>query len=151
TTFSVDSSGVMSMNPGSTFPLPAGSSAAQAILNPRQGSKFFGVEFMNDTLGSYKVSKAGIITAISISTPPVPLPAMLGAVLHPSKPILYVGLAAQHRVAVYSYDSSQNLTFSTSVANEGQAVCWAAINADGTRLYVSETPSGSITVYDTTN
>jgi len=149
TTFKVSTAGKMVMNPGSTWPLPVGSSPGQAIMQPNQ-RKFFGVEFLNNTLSSYRLTQLGIISQISQSTPPVNAPQTLGAVLHPTRSILYVGLPNQPAIAVYTYDAGGNLTYVQAAPNNGQAVCWLAVNTAGTRLYSAETDSGTITVYDLT-
>jgi hypothetical protein len=150
TTFRVSPGGVMVPNAGSTWPLAAGVSPAQAVVR-RDAVQFFGIEFMNSTVTAYQASHAGVLSQISQSIPPVDNPPVLGAVLHPRVRALYVALPVQHAIAVYSYDAAGNLTFVRTVPNLGLAVCWLAVNDAGTRLYAAETPSSSITVYDITH
>ncbi len=64
---------------------------------------------------------------------------------------MYLTLPADHQVQVYGYDTTGKLASVGSATNQGLAVCWAAVNATGTRLYTSETASGTISVYDLTN
>jgi 6-phosphogluconolactonase (cycloisomerase 2 family) len=43
------------------------------------------------------------------------------------------------------------MNFIRTANNQGLAICWAATDAAGTRLYTSETASGTMTVYDISN
>jgi hypothetical protein len=151
TTFFVDSAGTVTQNLGSTFNLTAGSSPAQAMMRPGARIQFFGVEFLNNKMVTYKVSPQGALTEVSESTPPVTSPMVLGGVMHPNLKGFYVALPIQHQIAVYKYDISGNLLFQRTVVNKGAAVCWLATDAAGTRLYSAETPSHTWSVYDLTN
>ena len=151
TSYSVSSSGVMTFNAGSTFPLPAGASPAMALIRRGATTGFFGVEFMAGTISSYKMTRAGIMSVTNSLAMPGPTPVGVGAVLHPTVKGLYLTLPADHQVQVYGYDSTGKLGAVGNANNQGSAICWDAVNAAGTRLYTSETASGTISVYDLTN
>ena len=148
TTFEVNSGGVMSLNAGSAFNLPSGTSPVQIITRPGIRVQFFGIEFMDDSVVTYKVSKAGILSQVSSANAGS---FVVGGVAHPSKTGIYIGLPGVNQVGVTKYDSLGNLTILRKVSNPGQLVCWLTMNAAGTHLYTGETPSGSVTFYDTTN
>lgn len=149
TAFSVSATGKLNKS-GSNFVLPAGSSPAQALFRPTGPVQFFGLEFMNQTITGYSLNRRGAMTVINSSTPPGSNPVIVGGVAIPSANGFYVGLPAQSQIGVYSYNSSGAMTFLHTVNNTGTAICWLAQNAAGTRLYTSETASGTISVYDTT-
>lgn len=149
-TFSVSASGTLTQI-GTPLDMPAGSSPAQAMVRIDKAVQFIAVEFFNNTVTSYKYNSAGALSMVSQSIPPVTNPTPLGGVLHPKLKVAYVALPIERQVAVYKFDGPGNLTWVGSVANQGVAVCWLAINAAGTKLYAAETPSSTITVYDTTH
>ena len=151
TTFTVGAGGVPTLNTGSTFTLPVGASPAMALIRRGATTGFIGIEFMAGTVSSYKLTRAGIMSVTNSVTMPGPTPVGVGAVLHPTVKGLYLTLPADHQVQVYGYDSTGKLGSVGSAQNQGLAVCWAAVNATGTRLYTSETASGTISVYDLTN
>jgi DNA-binding beta-propeller fold protein YncE len=151
TTFTVGVGGVLTLNSGSTFTLPAGASPAMALIRRGAPTGFFGIEFMAGTVSSYKLTRAGIMSVTNSVAMPGPTPVGVGAVLHPTIKGLYLTLPADHQVQVYGYDTAGKLGSVGSAQNQGLAVCWDAINAAGTRLYTSETASGTISVYDLTN
>ena len=68
-----------------------------------------------------------------------------------SSATMYLTLPPDKHVQVYGYDSTGKLSSAGTALNQGTAVCWAAVNAAGTRLYTSEPGSSTITVYDITN
>jgi 6-phosphogluconolactonase (cycloisomerase 2 family) len=74
----------------------------------------------------------------------------LGLRTHPSLPILYADLVAVGKVAVYRYNDEGRLQFVRTVADPGAAPCWAITNHPGTRLYVINTGTSSVAVYDLT-
>ena len=148
TTFRVSSTGAVSTNPsGSTYNLAAGISPAQALM-PHAGRNFLGVEFFGGNVAAYSFSTAGVITQQSTSTP-TGSTGVLGAVLHPKIGAFYVPLPIQSKLAVYGWSSaSGTLGYKTEVKTSGFSPCWSAINSAGTRLYVANTGSGTIAVYD---
>ncbi|HEV2176084.1 MAG TPA: beta-propeller fold lactonase family protein [Terriglobia bacterium] len=150
TTFNVKANGVMTMNSGSTYNLPAGASPAQAVMSPNLLNKFFTAQLDNKTVASYSFNRQGLISQISVFTPPGSSPQVVAVAAHPTTAVLYAALPNQNQIAVYSYDAFGKLTYLTEAANQGTAPCWLAMNAAGTRLYSAETPSSSLSVYDTT-
>jgi hypothetical protein len=148
TTFETSSSGAMTLNSGSQFTLPVGTSPGQVLTRPGARAQFFGIEFMNDKVVAYKVSKAGLLTEVSEDNAGN---VTLGGVLHPKLSGIYVGLPGINQISVNKYDSAGNLSIVRKISNPGVLVCWLGMNAAGTRLYSGETGSGSVTVYDTTN
>jgi 6-phosphogluconolactonase (cycloisomerase 2 family) len=151
TSFTVGAGGVLHLNPGSALTLPVGSSPAMALFRQGATTGFFGIEFMAGTVSSYKLTRAGIMSVTNSVAMPGPTPAGVGAVLHPTIKGLYLTLPPDHQVEVYGYDSTGKIGPVGSAQNQGLAVCWDSINAAGTRLYTSETASGTISVYDLTN
>ena len=150
TTFSVSSTGVITPL-SQTVTLPAGASPAQVIYRRGGTPGFFGVEFLSGTLTSYKLTQTGSMSITNQLALPGPTPVAVGGVLHPTLKGLYLTLPANHQIGVYGYDSKGKLAAVGTATNQGIAVCWAAINAAGTRLYTSQTPSGTVEVYDITN
>lgn len=147
-TFDVTTGGVMTLNAGSIFNLPAGTSPASVVARPGKLVQFFATEFMNSNLVTYQANASGVLTAFSSAT----LPSVtLGSVVVPgTKKAVYNGLPMAGQVGVTTYDTLGNLTFLKTVANQGSLICWMTMNTSGNRLYTSETASGTVTVYDTT-
>lgn len=148
TSFAVTSSGVMTMNPGSTFPLPAGTSPSHVLMRPGVKQNFFGILYKGKKIGSYKVTSSGTMTRTSTSSLPG-LP--VGGVLNPVVRGIYVTNASTEQISVFTYDSTFKPTLVKSITDPGRAVCWATTNNAGTRMYTGETLSGSVTVWDITN
>jgi DNA-binding beta-propeller fold protein YncE len=147
TTFRVDATGVPTLNAGSTFTLPVGSSPWQILL-PRNSQSFFSIMFTGDNISTYKLSRTGsIINTSSLITSGD----NGGGVLNPKVKSMYVTLPAQRMLNVMSYDDAYNLSLVKTLSSAGKAPCWATTNKAGTRLYITETPSGTVTVYDITN
>ncbi len=147
TTFRVDGTGVPTPIAGSTFVLPAMSSPWQITL-PRSSQYFFGIQFTGDTISTYKLSRDGTIRTNSTL-------AMAadngGGVLNPEANEFYVTMPAARLLNVISYDSKYRLSLAKTLPSSGKAPCWGAMNKIGTRLYIAETSSGSVTVYDTSD
>ncbi len=146
TTFRVSATGIPTLNTGSTLTLPVGSSPWQ-VLMPRNSKFFFGILYTGDTVSSYQLLRNGNMTNLSSLTT---IGANGGGVLHPKVSEMYVTLPALNMLNVLSYDPAYNLSLVQTLPNPGLAACWAATNKAGTRLYITETVSGSITVYDIT-
>ncbi|MGH8092520.1 MAG: beta-propeller fold lactonase family protein [Chthoniobacterales bacterium] len=144
TTFRVDSTGVPVWNSRSTFPLPAGSSPWQLLL-PRNTYYFFGILFTGDAVSTYKLSRKG-----SIANPSslVTSGDNGGGTLNPRTAALYVTMPAPRLLNVMSYDTAYNVSLVNTLNSAGKAPCWATTNKAATRLYIAETPSGTVTVYD---
>ena len=118
----------------------------------------FGADFLGGLLQSFQIGQTGtlaqnppqVVPAAAFEGSPAPrLP--LGLAAHPNRPVVYVGLVTVNKLAVYSHDNFGQLTFVRTVDDSGAAPCWLRTNADGSRLYASNTGDSSITVYDTTN
>ncbi len=144
TTFQVNSSGVPTWNPNSILSLPAGSSPWQFVM-PRRSKSFFSILFTGDAIYSCRLSRVGRVTITGS------LPTDVengGGALNPISNALYVTAPIPRLVNVMSYDTSYNLTLVQSLDDPGHAPCWATTNRAGTRLYVTETASGTLSVYD---
>jgi DNA-binding beta-propeller fold protein YncE len=125
-------------------------SPAQAVIS-HAGRNFLGIEFLSSNVASYSFGTTGVITQQSTLTP-TGATAVLGAVHHPKIGAVYVALPTQSEVAVVGWNSSTGvLAQKTEVKTMGNAPCWSAINSAATRLYVANTPSSTIVVYDITN
>lgn len=154
-TFTVSPTGTMTLNASGTVVLPTGSSPSQALIN-QKGDLLFGMEFIGNgtqgSLTSYRISKTGTLTPVTTVLTPNNGKFFLGEVQHPVNSVLYTGLPDQSLVGVYTFGAvSGNLIFDQTQPTVGQLPCWLVINKAGTRLYVAETGSSSVTVYDTTN
>lgn len=146
TTFRVTPTGGVTKN--LSLNLPAGTSPAQVLARPGSRVQFFGVEFMNSLVTSYKVNAAGRLVPIgSVTNPSV----VLGGVVHPSVKGLYASLPAAAQISVVKYNQDGTMSLLREVANQGNLACWLGISAAGDRLYSGETGSGTVTVYDTSH
>ena len=154
--FALSPEGTIEDGPLSTALAPMESSPSQADIS--SGKRLvFDAQFLGGHLQSFLVAHDGSLIPqdfqalpesefVGSSAPRLPL----GLWTHPHQPILYVGFVTINRLGVYTYDSTGHLQFVRSVPNSGQAICWIRSNADGTRLYTSNTGDNSISVYDTT-
>jgi len=147
TTFSVRRNGALVT--GSTVDLAAASGPSQALVSD-QKPLMFGLELFTSRIASYHYNRHGILTEISSIGPITEGGAFLGETLHPNKRVLYA-CNLPSTLGVYSFDSAGVISFVTSVPNEGVDICWLRMNADGTRLYSSESVTNSLSVYDTSN
>ena len=148
TTFKVSATGIPTLNPGSTFPLPAGSSPSHLLVPNNAPSYLFGIQYFGKNVSTYKISRTGILTTTSsVNT----RGDNVGGVLNPVARKLYVTVPNVDRLTVMSYDTTFNLATGKTLSSPGNAPCWATTNKAGTRLYTGETLSGSVTVYDITN
>lgn len=156
TSFSIAADGSISSVPGSTINTAAGVSPSQALISKDQkflfGTDFFGPMKGLGTLRSFLINSNGTLTP-AIGTPKKltgvdSTGAALGLASHPSKNILYVGHVMRDTMGVYTYDNSGELTFIKGVKNSGKAICWIKINADGSKIYTSNTGDGSVSYYN---
>jgi 6-phosphogluconolactonase (cycloisomerase 2 family) len=151
TTFTVDPSGILTMNPGSTLDLAADSSPTQALVRSK-GRLLFGMEFGTSRIATYKIRRNGTLAEISSLSPPTDASPFTGEILHPTRTVLYTGLPLTNEVAVYRFTSAGALTFIRTVPNSsGLLVCWLVTNAAGTHLYTAETTSGTVSFFDITS
>ena len=147
TTFRVDSTGIPTWNSNSTLTLPTGSSPWQFLM-PKHSNSFFSILFTGDAISSCRLSRAGQITITSS----LPTDAENGGgAINPRSNAIYVTAPVPRLVNVMSYDTNYNLSLVQSLDSPGHAPCWATTNRAGTRLYITETPSGTLTVYDVTD
>ncbi|MBA3916113.1 MAG: beta-propeller fold lactonase family protein, partial [Acidobacteriales bacterium] len=143
--YKVSGAGVLTKFTG--IGLPAGTSPAQVLIEPNSNN-FFGMEFTQSRIASYSLNRLGQMSPINSVTTLAPV---VGAALHPTVKALYATLPPAHSVGVFTWNSAGNLSLLGNVNDKGQAVCWATVNAAGTRLYTSETTSGTLTVFDLSN
>lgn len=163
TTFHIASDGSLSPVAGSTVKVARLTDPTQVLTIPGT-NLLFGVDFLAGLLESFRYDQDGKLfqngTAALPDTeftnpsngdaPQV----ILGAINHPSLPLLYVGEPPINRVGVFSYDQEGHLSFIRSVPNSGQAVCWFRINHSATRMYSSNqgfADTSSISVYNMSN
>src|SRR4029077_473359 len=118
------------------------------FLMPKNSKSFFSILFTGNAIYGCRLSRAGQITI----TNSLPTDAENGGgALNPKSNTLYVTAPVPRLVNVLSYDARYNVSLVESVDSPGSAPCWATTNRAGTRLYISETPSGSLSVYDITD
>ena len=160
TSFGVAASGALTPIANSIISLPVGSAPSIALPAPG-GSLIFGANFLNDQIPVFQVGAYGLLSQAP-GSPHIPEAAIFtgaaaGKPHHPfgvgvfpsaAQRILYVSYPLAQQLAVYTYDTSGQLTFVRAVANTGKAACWIVINNAATRLYTSNAISGDITVYD---
>jgi len=144
TTFTLDSTGVPTWNSNSTLILPAGSSPWQFVM-PKHSKSFFAILFTGNAIDTLRLSRAGKVRVASS----LPTDAENGGgVLNPKSNALYVTVPVPRFINVMSYDTTNNLSLVQTLDDPGSAPCWATTNRAGTRLYITETPSGTLSVYD---
>ena len=153
TTFNVSPGGELTPVPNSTVSVAVGSSPSQAVIGSR-GSVVFGADFLGGLVQSFRLDPNGALDQNlpqalpdSIFTGLTGGHLPLGMRTHPTLPILYVDITPVSKVAVYTYDPQGRLTFVRAVPDAGAAPCWAVVNHEGTRLYVTNTGDNSIEVY----
>jgi 6-phosphogluconolactonase (cycloisomerase 2 family) len=163
TSFRIQSNGALTPVIGSTVKVARLSDPTQVLVAPHSNI-LFGVDFLGGLLQSFRFDEDGGLH----QNPPVALPdseftdpsngnapqVILGAITHPTLPLLYVGEPPINRVGVLRFDERGHLTFLRSVPNSGQAVCWFRINRRATRMFTSNqgfADTSSISVYDLTD
>jgi 6-phosphogluconolactonase (cycloisomerase 2 family) len=132
-----------------------GAVPSQALISPN-GLVLFDTHLQGATLQSFRIEGSGQLLQspgspqkLSSSIPPTARP--LGLQVHPSQPVLYVGLGTANKVGVYTYDQNTGaLTFVTAVNSSGIEPCWMAIDRSGTRLYSVNAGDNSVSVYNIT-
>jgi 6-phosphogluconolactonase (cycloisomerase 2 family) len=73
----------------------------------------------------------------------------LGLQVHPTEPLLYVGFVTGPKLGVYEYNEMTGaLTFVGAANNSGLFICWIITNAEGTRLYTTNSGNDSVSVYN---
>ena len=152
--FDVTSSGNLTLNSAATITLPTGSSPSQVLVN-QKAKLMFGMQFVGTNnqavLGSYRIKSDGSMNLENSVNPPGGSQ-FLGEVQHPIQLALYVGLPDVSQIGAYQFGiQNGQVFFKRAVNNQGILPCWLTINKAGTRLYTSETGSGTVTVYDLTH
>ncbi|MBA2684268.1 MAG: beta-propeller fold lactonase family protein [Gemmatimonadaceae bacterium] len=161
-TLAIAADGSLSPVPGAKVETVAGASPQMVLLSPSK-SLFFGADFMAPiapspagSLRSFTLASDGTFapapgTPLNIPGDSALAQLVLGLAVHPTQNILYVGFVTQNKLGVYNFDSGTGaLTFRTSVANSGQAICWITTNATGSAIYTVDTGDNSMSWYDAT-
>jgi hypothetical protein len=168
TGFTIEHDGSLSLIPGSTVTLPVGTVPSQNLISPNGDflfSDIFGVNGgkapQSNTLAPLQVNDDGTLTLapggnVAALAPgaTTAAPALLGAAANPNLSIVYAGLTGLGEVAVFTYDSTGQLSFvgATAANNQGgSAPCWVAVSPDGRFLYTGDTGSDSVGVYSLAN
>ena len=156
-TFHIEENGALSRYPAFRVDSPVGSAPSQALISPDR-RLVFGSDFLGGELQSFVLEPEGrllqnppqspAVAAFGTSTAPR---LALGLAANPRRPVVYAGLVTISKIAVYAYDNQGHLRFVRAIPDSGAGVCWLRTNADGTRLYASNTGDASITVYDTSD
>jgi 6-phosphogluconolactonase (cycloisomerase 2 family) len=117
------------------------------ITNPEQ-TRVFAVNGGSDQISVFDVVPLG--TDLNGDGQPDALP--LGLQVHPTEPLLYVGLVTGAKLGVYEYDQTTGaLTLVQAVPNSGLFICWIVVNQDGTRLYTTNSGNDTVSVYNIEN
>ncbi|MBA3916235.1 MAG: beta-propeller fold lactonase family protein [Acidobacteriales bacterium] len=154
-TFLVSPTGVLTLNTNATTALPSGSSPSQALIN-QKGDLLLGMLYYGTnnhaSLTSYRIKINGSLSAIATVNPPNNGKNFLGEVEHPTTSALYTGLPDQNDVGIYQFGIvAGTIAFDKTVTVPGKLPGWMTINKKGTRLYVSDNSSSSVTVYKTSS
>ncbi len=92
---------------------------------------------------------AGVMLPPFIPTALLPLPFGIATNPSPSKPYVYVLGPLNSRVAIYRYDRAGTLTFVGQADNPGSvAACWAVVSKDGRYMYVANSATQDISLFD---
>jgi len=153
TTFKVETDGTLKWT-ASSVEVAIGSSPSQALVTPF-APLVIGADFLGGLLRSFVIDRYGALAesaAIGLpdsefgdsKAPHLPL----GLAVHPRMKLLYVGFPTANKIGVYKYNWFGKLSFVRTTLDSGAVVCWLATNADGSRLYASNTADPSVTVYD---
>ena len=154
-TIIADSSGIA----GPEHPVPTQMHVAKG------GTVVFDATFLGFTIESFRLNPNGrLVRAASQRLPsnesptadnPLGAPVPLGLETHPNAPVLYVGFVLDHKIGVYEYDRrTGGFGFIRSVLGTGDVlngVCWLVSNRQGTRLYVANNFSNTISVLNIEN
>ncbi|HKG90496.1 MAG TPA: beta-propeller fold lactonase family protein [Gemmatimonadaceae bacterium] len=159
TGFTIGDDGRLTPIPSSTVTSVPGASPSQAHIAPGN-SLVFGADFLAPTaptpagsLRAFRIGTDGALTAVP-GTPmeipgPTPMSRMaLGLWAHPTQRVLYVGFTLQDKLGVYDYATDGTLTFRTTAANSGKAICWILVNPSGSTIYTTNTLTNSLSRYD---
>ncbi len=141
--------------PGARVRLAEGVSPTQPLTTDT-GSLVLSTEFPQAGLFDVmRLSATGSLRLLGTPAVPPPRgastvqgPAPLGLWAHPKLPYLYAGLPATSQLGVFRWTQAGKLSFVRRVPTGGGAPCWVRVNREGTRIYVSDTASAAISVFD---
>jgi 6-phosphogluconolactonase (cycloisomerase 2 family) len=148
----------------STIPAPH-EGLTDASVSPF-GGQVFSTGFYSQKIHALTFSKSGSLAEApgsptqfppsmnaNVHLPPfipaalIPIP--FGIAVHPSKPYVYISGPLNFRIAIYRYDAAGSLTFVGQVENPGAvAACWAVVSKDGRYLYVANSATQDISLFD---
>ena len=78
------------------------------------------------------------------------LKTVLGLAAHPRRPIVYIDAPLSNKIAVYRQSSAGQLTFLRAADNPGGFTpCWNVLTRNGRFMYISNTLTSNIGVWDT--
>ena len=142
TSFTVDlTTGILTPVANSTITFPTGNAPTQALVSP--SGKFV---FMpaGSTLYSFSVEASGLLILNNTQSGA----GFIGEAANPKQRALYVGMAAVNQFAVDTYNMRGELALSRIVVDPGSLPSWFTINSAGTHLYVVESGTRTITLYN---
>jgi 6-phosphogluconolactonase (cycloisomerase 2 family) len=154
TGFFIGRDGSLSAIPNSTVTFPVGTFASQ-VLTSRNGRLLFVqlaslsgapqgntiAPFLIRADGTLQLAPGGNVGASA--NPSV----QLGLAFNPHLNVIYAGLTGTSQLGVYTFDETGRTSFVTAVPNQGQAICWITVSADGRVLYTGDTGTDSVGVY----
>jgi len=140
TSFTVDlTTGILTPVANSTVTFPTG--ASQALVSP--SGKFVFIS-AGSILYSYSVGVGGLLILNNTQSGG----GFTGEAANPKQRALYVGMAAVNEIAVDTYNMLGDVALSRTVVDPGSLPCWFTINSAGTHLYVVETGTRTLTLYN---
>ena len=150
TGFAVADDGTLTPLAGSTQPLIGGAMAdpAEGSFN-KTGTLLVVKEKMGNRIDTYEVGKDGV------AGPPIANPSAgmtpfgfaFGADDYFYVSEAFGGMPMMGALSSYDAETSMLEVVTPSLHNNQTASCWVAVNNDGTRIYVSNTGSGTISTY----
>jgi 6-phosphogluconolactonase (cycloisomerase 2 family) len=154
TKFHIGSGGYLTQVMGATRNTLSHASPSQALVS-RNGDLVFGADFLvpmfHPGAGSLRSFMAeGLVNAPGspLVVPGDPMTALpLGLWEHPSEHILYVGLPARSKLAVFTFSGAGSLNYVTEANNSGAAICWVRSNHAGDQIYTLNSLSNSVSYY----
>ncbi|HKD02775.1 MAG TPA: beta-propeller fold lactonase family protein [Terriglobales bacterium] len=140
TSFTVDlTTGILTPVANSTVTFPTGPS--QALVSP--SGKFVFIP-AGSTLYSYSVGAGGLLILNNTQSGG----GFNGEAANPKQRALYVGIAAVNQFAVDTYNMLGDVALSRTVVDPGSLPCWFTIDSAGTHLYVVESGTRTLTLYN---
>lgn len=141
TSFTVDlTTGILTPVATSTIAFPTGTLPIQALVSP--SGKFVFIPALN-TLYSYSVGAGGLLILNNTQTA-----GAFGAAANPKQRALYIGLPSVNQIDVDTYNTLGDVAFARTVVEQGSLPCWLTTNSAGSHLYVVESGTRTLTVYN---